>query len=259
MSPDYFDIHSHIHDKAFDETRDSVLTRMEENNVWTITVGTDAESSKNAILLAEERDGVYSTIGIHPTDRVEDFDKEIFEDLVKNRSVVAIGECGLDYFRFKTDSDGEKQRQKNLFEKQLEFAVLNNLPLMIHCRDAHGDITDILKSRKREYGEKLRANIHFFTAGVEEARKYLDFDFTLSFPGVITFTTDYDGVVRFAPLNRIMSETDSPYVAPVPYRGKVNEPVYVVEVVKRIAEIKNENFNKTKETLVANAIRFFDV
>ncbi|MBI2120264.1 MAG: TatD family hydrolase [Parcubacteria group bacterium] len=154
-------------------------------------------------------------------------------------------------------------RQSAVFESQLELAVSLDKPLMIHCRNAHADMLDILASKKKEHGEKLRGNIHFFSEGSETAKKYFDLDFTISFTGVITFARDYDETVRYAPLDLILSETDCPYVAPVPYRGKRNEPAYVIEVVKKIAAIRSscrsEDFETVREQLVKNAFRVFGI
>ncbi len=130
---------------------------------------------------------------------------------------------------------------------------------MIHCRNAHDDMIDILAGKKRAYGDALRGNIHFFTADIEIAKRYLELGFTLSFPGVITFASDYDEAVQYAPLGAIMAETDAPYAAPVPHRGKRNEPVYVKEVVARIAELRDEDLETVKKALVTNAQRVFNI
>jgi len=258
--PKFFDIHSHINDEQFSADVTDVVQKMADEDVWTIVVGTDRRSSQVAAQLSYFYDNVFSSIGIHPTDNTRDiFHEWYFKELMECSKVVAIGECGLDYFRSKDDSEEEKRRQKGLFEIQLEFAVKNNKPLMIHCRNAHNDLIDILLSKKREYGDKLRGNIHFFADSVETAKKYFDLDFTVSFTGVITFTNDYDEVVKYAPLEKIMSETDSPYVAPVPHRGERNKPLYVKEVVRRIAEIRGEGYEKVAGAMVDNAIRVFGI
>jgi len=258
--PKFFDIHSHINDKQFGADITEVVQKMTDENVWTIVVGTDRRSSQIAAQLSYFYDNVFSSIGIHPTDNIQDvFHEWYFQELTKCSKVVAVGECGLDYFRAKNNSEEEKKRQKDLFELQLEFAVKNDKPLMIHCRNAHNDLIDILLSKKKEHGDKLRGNIHFFADGVETAKKYFDLDFTISFTGVITFTNDYDEVVKYAPLEKIMSETDSPYVAPVPHRGERNEPLYVKEVVKRISEIRGEDYDKVEKAMVDNAICMFGI
>ena len=125
--------------------------------------------------------------------------------------------------------------------------------------DAHQDILEILSEKKKIVGGRLRGNVHFFTGPLSIAKKFLDIGFTLSFTGVLTFARDYDETVRYAPLASIMSETDCPFAAPVPYRGRRNEPVYVKEVVKKIAEIRNEDFEFVRAALVSNALRFFNI
>ncbi len=258
--PKFFDIHSHINDKKFEGDIVDVVKRMKDEDIWTIVVGTDRRSSQLAAQISYFYDGVFSAIGIHPADNPKEyFNKEYFEELLLSPKVVAIGECGLDNLRAKDESEQEKKRQVELFETQIEFAVKFDKPLMIHCRDAHKEMIDILSSKKKEYGEKLRGDIHFFSEGVEIAKKYFDLEFTISFTGVITFASDYDEAIKYAPLNMIMSETDSPYVSPVPYRGNRNEPLYVKEVVKRISEIRGEDYEKVEKALVDNALRVFNI
>jgi len=263
MKPAFFDAHVHVHDSKFDDDREDVIERALLEDVWMITVGTDADTSKQAVELAEAHDKIFSTIGIHPTDNASilssDFDGKYFENLVSKESVVAIGECGLDYFNPSDTSDDEKKRQKDLFEVQLEFAVAHDKPLMIHCRNAHEDIIDILFSKNKVHGDKLTGNIHFFSAGVDIAKKYLNLGFSLSFSGVITFADDYNEALKYAPLDMIMAETDCPYVAPLPYRGKRNEPIYVKEVVKKIIELRNEPQEKVQTALSSNVLRIFRI
>lgn len=236
------------------------MARLKETNTNTITVGTDFELSKSAVELAEANEGIYACIGVHPVDDpTRSFEVEKFESLVASPKVVAIGECGLDYFRLEGDALSEKKRQKEQFEEQIMFAIKHNKLLMIHCRDAYEDATDILESYAKQYGEKLWGNAHFFAGGLEIGKRLVDINFSLSFTGVITFARDYDSVIQGSPLDMIMSETDAPYVAPVPYRGKRNEPAYVSEVVKKIAEIRGENFDTVKTALVENAMRRFQI
>ncbi len=260
MFPRFFDVHSHVNDVRFDADRIEVIERTLREGVFTISVGTDRRSSELVTQLAEFYDGMYSSIGIHPTDNTkEQFNEKYFTELALSSKVVAVGECGLDYLRAADANANEKKRQKDLFETQIEFAVRIGKPLMVHCRDAHSDAIDILSSKKREYGEKLWGNIHFFSAGPDIAKQYLELGFSMSFPGVITFARDYDDTVRYIPLPMIMSETDSPYVAPIPFRGKRNEPLYVEEVVKKIAEIRGEPFEIVAPALVSNAFKIFKI
>ncbi len=266
MSLQFFDIHAHVNDKSFDEDRDVVLARMRERGVFANMVGTDEKSSREVVNLASRvSEGVYATIGIHPIDdKRAEWNQVIFEELVKSKSVIAIGECGLDYSRITTTT--EKNRQQILFEKQIDFACAHNLPLMIHCRDsdkkladAHREVLAILTEKKKLLGKVLRGNIHFFSQTIEIAHEYFDLDFTISFTGVITFSHEYDDVVRRAPLEHIMAETDCPYVTPTPYRGKRNEPIFVEEVVKKIATIRGEDFETVRVALIQNSMRVFSV
>lgn len=256
--PDFFDIHSHIYFPQFDEDREEVISRLEKENVFTISVGTDIVTSEQAVLLCEKSDNLFASIGIHPDDvGKEHFSPADFEKMVEHPKVVAIGECGLDYFRIKSDSYEEKSEQRKDFERQIEFAIKHNKPLMLHVRDAYNDALDILESYKREFGDRLRGNSHFFAGGLEEAKRFLDIGFSLSFTGVLTFAQSYDEVVRYAPLEFIMSETDAPFVSPVPWRGKRNEPVYVKEVVEQIAKIRDEDLKVVSQKLVDNALSLF--
>jgi TatD DNase family protein len=267
MLPRFFDIHGHINDTQYDGDRDAVVARMHEHEVWGIQVGTDCASSVRVVELAETvAGGLYASIGVHPTDSGEVFDEGLFSELAKSSRVVAVGECGLDYSRLEGDVSSEKARQKKLFEQQVDFAVKHNLPLMLHVRhsdkvlaDAHRDVLEILREKKKTAGQTLRGNVHFFAQTIDIARHYFELDFTISFTGVITFSHEYDEVIREAPLERLMSETDCPYVAPVPHRGKRNEPVFVEEVVKKIAELRGEDFETVRSALVENAIRSFSI
>lgn len=257
MDFQYFDIHSHLNFKDYSSDFEAVLDNLKETKTGTITIGTDIETSRQAVEIAGKNENIWASIGVHPVDKPEreNFDISQFEELVKHPKVVAIGECGLDFFHI--DKAGDFERQKKLFLDQVEFAIKYDKPLMIHVRDAYAELLDILEPMKREHGEKLRGNIHFFAGDISTAKRFLDLGFTLSFTGVITFTHDYDEVIKFAPLSSIMSETDAPFVAPVPHRGKRNEPSYVRFVAEKIAEIRGEEPGKVEHALVSNAHRFF--
>mgnify|MGYP001609280309 CR=1 FL=1 len=258
MNLKYFDIHSHIQFPQFNKDKDEVLKRMEDDGVGALVVGTDLKSSESAIKEVAGKENLFATAGLHPNDVFkEEFDRARFTELAKNEKIVAIGECGLDYFRSRKKESGI--RQKEVFEAHISLATELNKPLMVHCRDAHEDMLQILNSYFMIHDSKLKGNIHFFTGTKEIAKKYFDIGFTVSFTGVLTFTHDYDEVVEYAPLDMIMSETDCPFAAPVPYRGQRNEPVYVKEVVKRIAEIRGDDFEIVREALVQNALRMFAI
>ncbi|MDO8565458.1 MAG: TatD family hydrolase [bacterium] len=250
MTPKYFDIHSHPQASEYDADREAIIDRLKDTETHTIAIGTDLESSKQAVELAEKYPEIYASIGVHPVDDpTKSFEVEKFESLISHPKVVAIGECGLDFFH--ADKATDYERQKKLFLDQINFALTYDKPIMIHARNAYEEILEILESMK---DTKLRGNIHFFAGDWAIAQRFFAIDFTVSFTGVITFTHDYDEVIRQAPLDKIMSETDSPYVAPVPYRGKRNEPSLVCEVVKRIAEIKSLDHELVRGALVQNAL-----
>lgn len=251
--PKYFDIHSHLNFKDYDADREEVIKRLKETGTHTIVVGTDLESSTQAVVLADKYEEIYACIGVHPVDKLESFEVEKFESLIQNPKVVAVGECGLDFFH--ADKNTDYERQKTLFLAQIKFALAHDKPLMIHARDAYIELLEILEPLKKEYGDKLLGNIHFFTGTLEIAKRLFNIEFTISFTGVITFVKDYDEVIKSAPIDMIMSETDSPFVAPAPHRGKRNEPTFVNEIVKKIAEIRGEDREKVRISLVNNALR----
>ena len=262
MNPKFFDIHSHLNFSDYEVDFDEVIKRLRETNTHTITVGTDFESSKKAVELADKYKEIYACIGIHPVDKLESFEVNKFESLVQHPKVVAIGECGMDFFH--VDKNEDYKRQEKLFLDQIHFAVEHDKPIMIHARNAYLEILEILEPLKKEFGDRIRGNVHFFAGSVEIAKRFLNIGFIISFTGVITFPPKADHpladtyeVIKNTPLNMIMSETDSPYVAPVPYRGKRNEPSYVQEVVKKIAQIRNEDFEKVRNVLVNNAVKMF--
>jgi TatD DNase family protein len=255
--PDFFDIHSHINFSQYDADREQVIERMKKKKVWTTTVGVDLKTSKEAVAFADTHEGFFATIGVHPDDSKVPFDESAFEKLVKNPKVLAIGECGLDYGKENTISDEDKKRQAKDFEMQIEFAVKHGKPVMIHCRNAYNDVLDILESKKKIYGDKLHAHMHFFAGDLDVLKRCLDNNFTVSFTGVISFVKEYHELVKYTPLESMMAETDSPFVAPVPRRGSRNEPSFVEYVVLTIAAVREENLADVKKALLDNAFRVF--
>lgn len=271
----YIDTHCHLDFKDYDSDRGGVFERMVERGVGAITIGTDLESSKKAVEIAEQNENVWACIGVHPNETsprpasLSDplleagegrWDEVEFEKLVQSPKVVGIGECGLDFFRISRENlEEEKVRQEKLFKSQIEFALKHNKALMLHCREAYDEVLDILESYKKEAGGKLKGNAHFFAGNILQAKRFLDLGFTLSFTGVVTFTKDYDEVIKYLPSHSIMSETDAPFVSPVPYRGKRNEPSFVVEVVKKLAEIRGESEEKIAKSIIHTAQKVFGV
>src|SRR3989338_509032 len=254
----YMDAHGHVNFVAYKDDRGETIKRSLDEGVWMAVVGTQKDTSKSAIELAEKyKEGVYAIVGLHPihtaksfhdekelgeggkefSSRGEVFDSKTYLEMVKHPKVVAVGECGLDYYRHDTntrmdENDTNKKKQEEVFRKQIELAIEVKKPLMLHIRNAYDDAFEILNSYFLIHNSKLRANLHFYAGDVATAKKFLDLGFSFSFTGVITFVRDYDEVIRYLPLDRIMSETDCPYVSPAPHRGKRNEPLYVREVVK---------------------------
>ena len=255
--PDFFDVHSHINFSDFDRDREDVIKRSLENRIWMINVGSDFLSSKMALEITGRYDkGVYASVGLHPNDNENEiFQIENYRQLAENNKVVAIGECGLDLKSQKSNL----KNQKYIFEEQIKLAIELDKPLMIHCREAHNEVIKILNTYYLIHNTKLRGNIHFFSGDWEIAQKYFNLGFTISFTGVITFVRQYDEIIKKAPLEKIMIETDAPFVAPMPHRGKRNEPLYVKEVAKKIAEIRKEPYEKIAKITTDNALKFFNI
>lgn len=274
-----FDLHAHLHDKAYDEDRDIVIKEMKEYGLGAITVGTDKEESQKAYELGKKHEHIFAAVGLHPADNVtEEFDYEYFKKLATDEKVVAIGECGLDYHYIQNffdkdkekggitwNKDAEADRQKRVFEEQVALAVEINKPLMLHGRptrgtmDAYEDMLHILESAKKKHGNKLRGNAHFFVGNIDIANRFALLGFTMSFSGVITFAHEYDDVVRYLPITMINAETDSPYATPAPFRKERNSPMYVQEVVAKIAVLRNEPLEEVRVKLLENVERIFGI
>lgn len=267
----YFDAHAHVQFEAFDSDRAEILKSMSEREVGAIMVGVDRSSSERAVALAQSHAHLTASIGLHPNDvLLEEFDNEFFTELGKDKNVVAVGECGLDYYRLFDDVTSEEakniiEKQQLLFRKHVELALTLDKPLIIHARptkgtqNAYEDVIRILSEYKQVSGEKLRGDIHFFVGGITEADALISLGFTLSFTAVLTFTKDYDDVIRHIPLASILSETDAPYIAPEGRRGKRNDPLAVIDVVQAIARIRDEDPEIVRETLLTNAHRVFGI
>jgi TatD DNase family protein len=269
----YIDIHTHANLVAFKEDYDAVIHRALDAGVFLINVGTEFATSRGAVeLLAHYPEGVYATVGLHPTHagpsfhdenesdtshEGEVFDYDAYKALASHPKVVALGECGLDYFRV-TDP-ALITKQKEIFEQHIALANELQKPLMLHIRSGEGgnaykDAQAMLKSQA-----KVRGNSHFFAGSLEDARGFWDMGYSTSFTGVLTFARNYDEVVRAAPADLIHAETDAPYVAPVPYRGKRNEPLYVIEVVKKMAELRGVSIDDWSAQLTQNARKAFNI
>ncbi len=292
----YIDAHTHAHFAAFKDDYKDVIGRATEAGVAVVNVGTQKDTSAKAVEVAHGFDkltisefpgGVWATVGLHPihtdksfhdadelgsssdakgfTSRGEEFDFEYYKKLALDPKTVAIGECGLDYFRMEQSTNREEQieKQEDAFIKQIELAFDVKKPLMIHCRgsasspsSAFVDLIKILEANKSKLNNKPGI-VHFFTGTIEDAKKLLDMGFYFTLGGVITFARSYDEIIKMIPMDRILSETDAPYVTPAPFRGKRNEPAYVIYVVRKLAEIKGITEEKMAEQIWENAKRIF--
>lgn len=256
------DTHSHFNLHQFKDDREEAIARMQEAGVGTICVGVELKTSELAIEIAQQHEHIWAIVGQHPTEWIEHFDVEKFRELIQHEKVVAIGECGMDYFR--EEERAHKAEQAVFFKQQIELAIEVGLPLMLHIRpeagtmDAYDVALDILEEYKKN-APQLTGTAHFFVGDERIAKRFLDLGFYISFSGVVTFVEDYQKIAAIVPLDRILSETDAPFAAPHPYRGKRNEPAYVVEVVKKIAEIKELPVEEAQEQLFKNAKTLFNI
>ncbi|MDP3792147.1 MAG: TatD family hydrolase [bacterium] len=267
-----FDSHCHPQMAQYDKDRDEMIRRALDAKVSMICVGTDLETSKQGIELAQKHNNMWASVGLHPNDNLnEKFNPSEYEELLKMPKVVAMGEIGLDYYR--TTEPKDQDFQKKRFEEQLNLAVRMNMPVILHSRDAgkgstgkvHENMIAILQNN---LPSKLGV-AHSFTGTINDAKKYLDLGFYVGFNGILTFARQYDEVVRYAPLEQILLETDAPYLTPEPYRtrppafaerfgGRVrNEPAYVVEVAKKVAELKNIPIEKVIDQTTTNCTKLF--
>ncbi|MFH1078510.1 MAG: TatD family hydrolase [Patescibacteria group bacterium] len=275
--PLLIDSHCHLHLPRYDADRDAVLARMRRDDVWAVTIGTSVGLSEQAVAFAEKTDGVWATVAYHPehlTSGYHDADEgEAGEyslaDLERvarsSRKVVAIGETGLDFFRFDEDRDVDEAKalQTSVFRDHIGLARELDLPLVIHCRNAMPEIIDVLRDESRKGG--VRGVMHFFTGTWDEAQALLDLGFHLGFTGAITFpikktqdpATHIHRVIERMPLDKLLIETDAPWLAPQSHRGERNEPAYVKDVAEKIADLRGISFDDIATQTTENAIRVF--
>jgi TatD DNase family protein len=281
METKYIDTHAHLNLSAFNEDVAAVAENCAQEGVMVINVGTKESTSARAVELTSQYDHMYAIIGLHPIQTVpgrhdeaetgegakpfmskgESFDKAFYDQLARNKKVVGVGECGFDYWHCPAETYAVQEEN---FIAQIQFANEHNLPLMIHTRgpkpgeesptgrSVYRDVHDVLK----QYA-KVPFNVHFYAGTYEEAKAFFDLGGTISFTGVITFAKVYEDIVRAVPLDLIHGETDCPYVAPVPHRGKRAEPWMVQEVYKKIAAIRGEDEEMVRQQLIENAKKFY--
>lgn len=251
-----FDTHAHYDDERFDGDREALLAGMPEKNVGLIVnPGCDISSSRTAVALAESFDFVYAAVGIHP-ENCGDFEPSMIDRLrqmAKNPRVVAIGEIGLDYYWAENPPRG---LQQEVLRRQLRLAEELGLPVIIHDRDAHGDTLEIVREFPR-----VRGVFHCFAGSAEMARELIKMGWMLSFNGAVTFKNAKKApeVIAAVPLEKLMIETDAPYLTPVPHRGERNDSSYVRLVAEKIAQIKGLTPEEVEKATWENGRRFFGV
>lgn len=251
----YFDTHCHTNFEDYDADREGVIQRAFDQDVWMTNVGTSFATSKDvAVLAGKYASGVYATVGIHPT-HDEEFIEDEFAALLSDK-VVAVGEIGLDYFRIAPEDAGAKAAQKQKFLAQLAFAQQYGLPVVIHCRDAYDDTLEILRAEYQGGGI-----LHSFTGDWEVAKKFLDLGFYVGLNGILLFdkTGRLNEVCQKIPADKLLSETDAPYLTPPPHRGKRNEPAFVRYVVAHMAEIRWIDQDKMAQQTFQNALRAYNI
>ena len=255
---DLIDSHAHVDFPQFDQDRDAMLARARSagvNTILAVGVGPGPEKLDAAIPYAEQHDWIYTTVGIHPHEAKEVSQEHLdtLARLAKHPRVIAWGEIGLDYFYDHSPRDV----QKRVFRQQMELAHAAKLPIIIHCRDAWSDCLDILEEVWTPAG--LGGILHCFTGTLEDAQRGLDLGFLISFTGNLTFpkAQNIRDVAKLLPLENILIETDSPYLAPQPFRGKRNEPAYVAEVAKALASVRDLGAEEMAAITAENFRRFF--
>ena len=247
------DTHAHLNFEDFDKDRDQIIKRAFETGVEKIiNVGTNFIGSKDSITLAEKYKDIYAAVSLHPIDvENEEFDEKLWLELAKNQKVVAIGETGLDFFH-----SSDKEKQKEVFKALIKIACQVKKPLIIHNREADKEVLDILVNSELP---SKRGVIHCFSRDYTIAKKFLDMGFLISYTGNITYNKESSSSILKVPLNRIMVETDCPFMAPAPFRGKRNEPSYVKYIAEKIAEIKNLTFEEVAKKTSENAKTLFNL
>lgn len=278
------DAHAHVNFNVYKDDAEEVIRRANDDGTGMLVVGSQFSTSERAIDYADAHEGMWAVVGLHPSHlfslhvdesevpydtREETFDADAYRALVaRSKKVVAIGECGLDFYRMPEGLDRTvaRERQEAGFRAQLDLAHELHLPVMIHCRDAHRELATILEEFHAAK-KPIRGNIHCFTGTLEDAERYLNLGFYVSFTGIVTFPPKaadkgketLADVARHVPLDRLLIETDAPYLAPLPHRGKRNEPSYVRHVSEFIAGLKNLPPEEVDAVTLANTKKLFNL
>lgn len=248
------DSHCHLN---FDElflNLDDHLLAMKSNQVkYALCIGTRLDNLEKVVSIANNNANIFATVGVHPDEVLPEFDKNDIEKFLLEPKVIGIGETGLDYYH---DNGKNKVEQQKRFQIHIELALKYKLPLVIHTRESFADTYDILKSN---YSNSLSGVMHCFTETVDNARKALDLGFYISLSGIVTFknATNVIELAKFVPLDRLLIETDSPFLAPMPFRGKLNHPALVYYVAEKIAELRTDNFDNIANVTTTNFFKLF--
>lgn len=273
------DTHTHVNFNAFREDGSDVIDRSLRESIWMINVGSQLTTSKRAVnIAADYKEGVYAAIGLHPIhlheikvdeseivfkSRKEEFNPEEYRALASNPKTIAIGETGLDYYHLPEGKDPEevKKKQEEVFKQQIALAIELDKPITIHSRgtedDPNGVYQDIMAILKQF--PKAKGVIHCYSGDLKTAQQFIEMEYLISFTGIITFKNakEIQSVAKELPLDKILVETDAPYLAPDPYRGKRNEPAYVKYVAQKIAELKGISLEEVAEVTTENAKHLF--
>jgi TatD DNase family protein len=280
--PLLIDTHAHVNFNAYKEDGDEVIGRALGNDVWMINVGAQYSTSRRAVEYAEKyKEGVYAIVGLHPIHvyqgaqekdwdgtiserEFEEFNEEKYRKLLENPKTVAMGEIGLDYVEGMNQE--MKDKQKDALLRQLDLARQMDKPIVFHCRKAYDDLVELLEMFNlgcahcpHACAPSLKGVLHCFMGRWSQAEKLMEMGFYFGFNGLITYARDYDKVIKNLPLEKILLETDCPYLTPVPHRDERNEPVYVKYVAEKIAEIKGIKFEQVTEQTTKNARELFGI
>lgn len=257
MENKFIDSHAHLDDERFDDDREELINSLQENGIEAVlNPGADLKTSRAAVALADKYPFIYAAVGCHPHDSkfMNDDTMNIFRELAKNKKVLGIGEIGLDYYYDNSD----RETQKIWFREQIRLAKELDLPYIVHDRDAHEDIIRIMKE---EHHTGTRGILHCYSGSVEMTREFMKLGFYISLGGPVTFKKAKTPkmVAKEVPMERLLIETDSPYLAPEPFRGKRNEPKFVKYVAEEIAGIREVTVSEIAEKTKENFKRLFNL
>jgi TatD DNase family protein len=281
----FIDSHCHVHFRAYENDMDAVIQRALDQGIFLITVGTQSDTSRAGLEVAERYDGMWASVGLHPNHltqqsfvdeqemihtREETFDPNLYASLAVHPKCVAIGETGLDYYRIPEHADRNEvmEMQRRVFRQHARLATDKNKPIIIHCRDAYDEQADLVAELIQAGLLQKRGVVHCFTGTLEQAQRFIELGFMISFSGVVTFPARKNDVIidgltllqytaREIPLDVMLIETDAPYLTPVPNRGKRNEPANVRDVAVKIAELKGIDVEEVGERTTQNAMMLF--